>query len=198
MKKRSGWMILLVLLLCLAGPAGCGPSQTAGGDSGAEADGRSEDGTDPGALEASDAQSGDAAASGQEQQTVKEYDYGDVEGCWYSSSSDGRLYLMRIYQVSKEDEERRLLMECLEDPEFNYAGKLHLTSYTDDAGTEMTYCDIMISDPQEGIVGETGPQNGYMGELFEDGTFRFSPSKYMNEEGEIIQALHAYPGKRRH
>lgn len=169
MKKRSCWMIMVVFILCLAGTAGCGP---AGGETPdvAAGDGR------------------DAENAGQELQPVSEYGYEDVEGCWYSQSPEGMTYLMKIYQVRKEAGARAFSLECMEDPEFRNAGDLYLNSYTDDTGTEMTYCNIVISILQDGNAAGGVPQNAYIGELLADGSFRFSPSGTMNENGEIVQA----------
>ncbi len=189
MKKRSSWIVLLALILCLAGAAGCGPTGGEALDAGAG--GKTDGGPEAGAQDGPDgaaADGQDAESAGHELQPVSEYGYEDVEGCWYSQSPEGRIYLMRIYQVSKEAEARAFFLECMEDPEFSYTGDLYLTPYTDDAGTEMTYCNIAISNLQDGNAKDGVPQNVYMGELLADGSFRFSPPRMMNENGEIVQA----------
>ncbi len=167
-KKRSCWMIIVLFILCLAGTAGCGP---AGGET-----------ADVAAGDGQDAENAD-----QELQPVTTYGYEDVEGCWYSQSPEGMTYLMRIYRGSAEEERGTLVMECLDVPEFSYYGYIGLFPHTDEEGVAETYCSIQISLVNDERVDESHPDNIYVGQLLENGAFRFIKPGYINEDGEFVQ-----------
>lgn len=208
MKRRINCAILGAVVLCLAGIAGCGPSPAGGRASDAErreaSDAESGEAPDAESSDASDAENGgasdiekgeasdtgsgdDAGTSGQEPQIVKEYGYEEIEGCWYSQSPEGMIYPMRIYQVGEEEEPHAFVMGCLDDPEFDYFGELTLTPYTDEEGATGTSCVILILSRNDESVDASDPDSVYMGQLLENGSFRFRKPMYLNEEGEAVQ-----------